>query len=118
MTFVTGSHKLDYRSLIVISDRSEEVLQQHVLARNLPRHTYGAMQAGDATWHAGWTMHRAPGNPTSLMREVMTIIYFADKTHLVKEVPPTMEGDLAFFPGVQPGELAIGDLTPLVYTRE
>jgi len=118
MTFVSGSHKLDMRSLIVISDESEEVLQRHVLAHNLAQHTYGAMAAGDATWHAGWTMHRAPGNPTTLMREVMTIIYFADGTRLLKEVPPSMEGDLTLFPGVARGDVAAGELTPLAYKRE
>src|ERR671932_528512 len=55
----------------------------------------------DVPLEAGWTMHRAPGNPTALMREVMTIIYFADGARLRKEVPPSMEGDLAFFPGLE-----------------
>lgn len=40
------------------------------------------MRAGDTTFHAGQTLHGAPGNPTSNAREVVTIIYFADGTRL------------------------------------
>jgi hypothetical protein len=76
-----------------------------------------AMGAGDATFHAGWTMHRAPGNPTTHMREVLTIIYFADGARLLEHPDPPMEGDLELFPGVQPGGVAAGPRTPLVYKR-
>ena len=36
------------------------------------------MAAGDATFHSGVTLHRAPGNPTNRVRDVMTVIYIAD----------------------------------------
>lgn len=42
------------------------------------------MQAGDATWHYGYTIHRAPGNHSDQMREVMTIIYMADGTKIME----------------------------------
>jgi ectoine hydroxylase-related dioxygenase (phytanoyl-CoA dioxygenase family) len=117
MTFVTGSHRLDYKSMLSISDASEEVLQTYVESHNLPHSTYGAMAAGDATFHAGWTMHRAPGNPTAIMREVMTVIYFADGARLLPHPHPLQEGDLAWFPGCKPGDVAAGPRTLLVYTR-
>src|SRR5919197_4117450 len=34
MTFVTGSHRLDYKSMLSISDESEEVLQRNVESHN------------------------------------------------------------------------------------
>ena len=117
MTFVTGSHTLDYQSMLSISDESEEVLQTYVESHNLPHSTYGAMAAGDATFHAGWTMHRAPGNPTTIMREVMTIIYFADGARLLEHPHPLQEGDFVWFPGCNSGDVAAGPRTPLVYTR-
>jgi hypothetical protein len=86
-------------------------------SHDLPHSTYGALAAGDATFHTGWTMHRAPGNPTTTMREVMTIIYFADGTRLLEELHPLQEGDLMWFPGCKPGELAAGPRVPLVYKR-
>jgi hypothetical protein len=75
------------------------------------------MAAGDVTFHAGWTMHRAPGNPTEIMREVMTIIYFADGTCLSPQPHPLQEEDLMWFPGCKPGDLAAGPRAPLVYSR-
>src|SRR5438067_10780563 len=41
MTFVTGSHLLDYHEIITISDESEEVLQEYVESHDLPHSTYG-----------------------------------------------------------------------------
>jgi ectoine hydroxylase-related dioxygenase (phytanoyl-CoA dioxygenase family) len=117
MTFVSGSHRSDYHSMMTISDESEDHLQRYVESQQLPLASSGAMAAGDATFHAGWTIHRAPGNPTSTMREVMTIIYFADGARLLAHPHPLQENDFAWFPGRQPGDLAEGPRNPLVYRR-
>ncbi len=117
MTFVSGSHRLDYHSMISISDLSESVLQEYVERHNLPHVTHGALAAGDATWHAGWTLHRAPGNPTERMREVMTIIYFADGARLLQQPHPLQEEDFVWFPGCKPGDVAASLRAPLVYAR-
>jgi hypothetical protein len=74
------------------------------------------MKAGDATFHAGWTLHSAPNNPTPLMREVMTIIYFADGMRVADPGSnPSRADDLnAWLPGLKPGDLASSDLNPVV----
>ncbi len=74
------------------------------------------MQAGDATFHAGWTLHSAPGNASQIDREVMTVIYFADGVKTFAPDNPHRADDLAtWLPGVQPGEPAASPLNPLVY---
>lgn len=117
MTFVSGSHALDYHEMTEISDRSEEILQRYVGEHDLPKSTYGAMRAGDATWHAGWTMHRAPGNPTTLMREVMTIIYFADGARVLDHLVPVHEWVLEWYPSARTGVALADARSPLVYSR-
>jgi ectoine hydroxylase-related dioxygenase (phytanoyl-CoA dioxygenase family) len=119
MTFVSGSHALGYHEMATISDQSEEILQQYVESHDLPHSTYGAMRAGDATFHAGWTMHRAPGNPTTIMREVMTIIYFADGARILERLLPFQEwvADPEWYPGVKPGDVLAHARAPLVFTR-
>jgi ectoine hydroxylase-related dioxygenase (phytanoyl-CoA dioxygenase family) len=118
MTFVSGSHALDYHEMTAISDESEEILQRHVDSHDLPMSTYGAMSAGDATFHAGWTMHRAPANPSQTMREVMTIIYFADGARLLD----TLDGEhrswvTEWYRTARPGSPLVDPRTPLVYRR-
>lgn len=119
MTFVSGSHTLGYRSMVEISDESEEILRQYVEDHALPQSSYGALTAGDATFHAGWTMHRAPGNPTELMREVMTILYFADGARIVEPSNAGRKGVLADeLGGLQPGAVAASPINPLVYCKD
>ncbi len=117
MSFVSGSHALDYREMTAISDRSEEILQRYVDEHDLPKSSYGAMGAGDATWHAGWTMHRAPGNPTGQMREVMTIIYFADGARVLEHLVPLHEWVLEWYPSARPGAPLADARNPLAYSR-
>jgi ectoine hydroxylase-related dioxygenase (phytanoyl-CoA dioxygenase family) len=119
MTFASGSHLCERQSDLAISDESEEYFERWVKEQGFPLHAYGAMDAGDATFHAGWTAHRAQGNPTDTMREVMTIIYFADGAHINHPDNPNQQADMeAWFPGKQPGDLATGPLSPLLYSRE
>ncbi len=99
------------------SDKSDQVLSEFIQEKGLQKTHYGAMSAGDATFHAGWTLHSAPGNPTAAMREVMTIIYYADGTHLLGPENPRGRNDMGWFPGLAPGDLAASELNPLVYSK-
>jgi ectoine hydroxylase-related dioxygenase (phytanoyl-CoA dioxygenase family) len=118
MTFVNNSHKLGHVSKEVISDESHKTLKTYIEQKQLETVSYGAMAAGDATFHAGWTLHSAPGNPTESMREVMTIIYYADDTRVMEPDSNARKSDLQrWFPGISPGEIAASPLNPLVYKR-
>jgi len=118
MTFASGTHKLGFVSRQVISDESHKTLAEFIEARRIPQVNYGAMAAGDATFHAGWTMHSAPGNPTERMRKVMTVIYVADGVRIARPDSKARENDLQhWFPGLKPGDLAASPINPLVYTR-
>lgn len=117
MTFASGSHKSGYISKQEISDESHRTLKSYIEGKQLPTVNYGALAAGDATFHAGWTLHSAPGNPTDQMREVMTIIYIADGLTVAEPDSNARRGDLAaWFPGLKPGDPAASELNPLVYS--
>ena len=77
------------------------------------------MQAGDATFHSGWTLHSAPGNASETTREVMTVIFFEDGVRVMpKPDNQNRLNDLeAWLPGVKPGELAASKLNPVVYHK-
>lgn len=119
MTFASESHTNGFISRVVISDESHKTLAQYIEAKGLAKVNYGAMAAGDATFHAGWTLHSAPGNPTDRMREVMTIIYMADDTVVLEPQSGAHQGDLGtWLPGCKPGELAASPINPVVYRRD
>ena len=118
MRFASGSHAAGYVGDLPISDKSEDALQTLITERGYETTTYGEMSAGDATFHSGWTLHGAPGNPTSIMREVMTIIYFADGTRVGAADNQNRQNDLrGWLPGLAPGDLAASELNPLVYHK-
>lgn len=77
------------------------------------------MQAGDATFHAGWTLHHAPANRSDQMREIMTVIYFADGARVCTPDNPDRAVDLErWLPGLQPGDVAASRLNPLLWHRD
>lgn len=118
MRFASGSHALGEISDVVISDASQDYYERYLKTHDLPIVQYGAMKAGDATFHAGWTLHRAQGNPTDRMRAVMTIIYFADGARLTVPDSDERAADLReLFPGQKPGERAGSVANPLLWQR-
>jgi hypothetical protein len=52
------------------------------------------MKAGDATFHNGWTLQSAPGNQSSTMRELMTVIYHADSARAIEPDKANRKSDL------------------------
>ncbi|MFB5189786.1 phytanoyl-CoA dioxygenase family protein [Alicyclobacillus fastidiosus] len=116
MTFASGSHKRGYVSKMEISDQSHKTLKDYIDHEGIPTVSYGSMEAGDATFHAGWTMHSAPGNPTDQTREVMTIIYVADGTRVSEPDSNARKNDLKrWLPGLKPGDEVASPLNPVVY---
>jgi ectoine hydroxylase-related dioxygenase (phytanoyl-CoA dioxygenase family) len=117
MEFVAGSHlrgDMGAASLL-ISDASEEHFDDVVRQSGLHIRAVGPMRAGDATFHAGWTVHRAPGNPTGRMREVMTVIYFEDGVRVGGLDTEARRADLErWLPGLRDGDVAASALNPRV----
>lgn len=101
--------------LMEISDASEELISKHVTDKNFEIVAQKTMKAGDATFHRGWTLHAAPGNESNTMREVMTIIYFADGAKVITPQNKHQEADrLRWLMELEPGQLASSDLNILI----
>lgn len=77
----------------------------------------GAMRAGDASVHMGWTIHSSLPNSTRNMREVITIGYYADGTRIRERgsVPIVRTFLETYFAGLTSGDLAEGPLNPVVF---
>jgi ectoine hydroxylase-related dioxygenase (phytanoyl-CoA dioxygenase family) len=116
MVFASGSHRLGNLSGPVISDDSEAMFAAAVRERGLTEDTHGQLAAGDATFHAGWILHRAPANPTPADRPVMTVIYFADGARVSEPADEVQRIDGALWlKGLKPGDLAASDRNPLLW---
>jgi ectoine hydroxylase-related dioxygenase (phytanoyl-CoA dioxygenase family) len=113
--FASGSHELGGVRNVEISDESEDFYTRYLAERQFQIDGPARMSAGDATFHLGWTIHSAGPNRTDRMREVMTVIYFADGARITDPDSEFQRADLeAWFPGQQPGEVAASPLNPVL----
>jgi ectoine hydroxylase-related dioxygenase (phytanoyl-CoA dioxygenase family) len=118
MTFASGSHHAGDLGGGDISDRSDAELSALLDELGLIPETHGALRAGDATFHAGWTLHSAAPNPSGATRPVMTVIYFADGARVTEPSSQFQQFDLAMWlDGCAPGGRAAGPLNPLLWSR-
>jgi ectoine hydroxylase-related dioxygenase (phytanoyl-CoA dioxygenase family) len=121
MSFISGSHINGDLSnkLLEISDESHDLFEKYIINNELKPITYGAMAAGDATFHNGWTLHSAPGNPTHSMRKTIAIIYYADGARVADVETKEREFNLnVCLPGLKPGDIAATPTNPLVYHQK
>jgi len=117
MTFASGSHRAGDVPGLPIGAESAAIIAGYVAAKGFPL-AGAALAAGDATFHAGRTLHCAGPNLSAQRREVMTVIYFADGARLRAPENANQEADArVFLPGVRPGELAASELNPLLYSE-
>lgn len=113
LAFSVGSHRLEIGRDLQISDESEAMMAKALAT--VPTDE-GPFELGEVSYHAGWTFHRAGGNTTASMRQVMTVIYIADDMRIAVPKNPSQESDLeGWFPGKKPGELADSPINPLVW---
>ncbi len=118
MTFADGSHARRDLGPWVIGDESEAAFGEMVEREGFITTTHGVLKAGDATFHRGWTLHRAPANSTSLVRSVMTIIWYADGTRVSENLAGVRAMDHQYWLGsVPPGQVADGPLNPVLWPR-
>lgn len=115
MTFAVGSHRLGDLRGPAISDESQATFADLVKAEGLPTATHGAMRAGDATFHAGWTLHCAGPNPTDQDRTVMTIIYVADGTRLLEPSEQQVLDLRLWAPSAEPGDRLATEKNPRLW---
>jgi ectoine hydroxylase-related dioxygenase (phytanoyl-CoA dioxygenase family) len=116
MTFASGSHRRGNLGEHLIGDESDAVHNELVEHLGLVEETHGALVAGDATFHLGWTLHRAPANPTDRVRSVMTVIYYADGTRVGPLDSDARRYDQhIWLDGTAEGEVADGPLNPRLW---
>lgn len=114
LSFAAGSHRVDLGRRLPISDHSEESVQRELAARDLPT-VEEPYELGDASFHLGWTFHRAGPNTTTTPRRVMTIIYL-DAAMTIAEPVDGQDNDLrAWMPGARPGDIPNTPLNPVLF---
>lgn len=115
LTFASGSHTEGAVFDHEISDTSAAAFADYVQQRGFSISRATTMQAGDATWHYGFTIHQAPGNHSQQMREVMTIIYIADGARVVAPQHKWQLNDhRKWLMNLPVGSLAASEINPLV----
>lgn len=116
LTFASGSHHSGFVENVAISDESEALLEKFITDKGYPVSRPEYMNAGDATWHYGWTLHNAGGNQsTDITREVMTIIFMADGMTVTEPQNKHQEDDRRrWLCSLTPGNQAASRLNPLV----
>jgi ectoine hydroxylase-related dioxygenase (phytanoyl-CoA dioxygenase family) len=121
LNFASGTGNVGYLGDMPISDESEKILSDMCEARGFSIVNHGDMKLGDATFHSGWCLHGAPQNTSSVMREAMTIIWYADETKVIDDPDPQdrwnqgKRDDLQrWLPDRKPGDLADGKLNPVI----
>ncbi len=113
LSFASGSWRERALGEHVISDESDDFFERLLADGRFPVSEPGPMVAGDATFHAGWTLHRARPNTSETLREVMTVIYVADGVRVAEPTSREQETDLAkWLQGHGPGDPVAGDEHP------
>ncbi len=116
MRFASGSHLFGDLGMAGIGDDSQAYFDALIARRGFDVESHGGLDAGDATFHAGWMIHGAADNPSTTMRSVMTIIYFGDGARIAAPSNDAQRNDLKYWLADLPvGALANGPKNPLLW---
>jgi ectoine hydroxylase-related dioxygenase (phytanoyl-CoA dioxygenase family) len=114
LTFASGTQGVKLPPM-PISDESEATIASYVRDQGFPIVAQKTMQAGDATFHMGWTLHAAPGNHAAVMREVMTVIFMDADIEVCEPQNENQEADRKrWLASKEPGTRADSWLNPII----
>jgi ectoine hydroxylase-related dioxygenase (phytanoyl-CoA dioxygenase family) len=113
MGYVPGSHAIGLRRFVdIFSGDPEDLMDDPALADRQPR--FVEVARGSVAFHHGLTAHLARPNRTRGVRQVHTVIYFADGcTRTTSGQHPAVDRA-----GIRPGEPIRSDVTPVVWPRD
>jgi ectoine hydroxylase-related dioxygenase (phytanoyl-CoA dioxygenase family) len=117
LTFAVGSHRSGFGHTLAISDESEAALDVFVTERGY-RIDDAPFTLGDVSYHAGWTIHRAPNNTSRVPRRVMTVIYMDADIRIAEPTNRWQRADwTAWLDGRPVGGPADGPLNPVLWSE-
>lgn len=118
MRFVKKSHTMGDLMGISINEKSENHYDKVIKEKKLEIEELQSINAGDCTFHFGWTIHGAGLNKSSTIREAMVVTYYADGSRVGKLDTKDRKGDAELFLGnKKEGELANDPMNTIVYKR-
>lgn len=113
--FASGSHRAVGLGELAISGVTDRRLAEIIEQRAWPVQS-APVAAGDATFHAGGTIHSAGANKSDRVREVLTVIYYADGARVTRPANDNQRADMeVFLPGTKPGDEAKSELNPILF---
>ena len=118
MRFVKGSHKIGESKGVSISYESGSYYDDLIEKEKMEVFELDAIEAGDCTFHFGWTIHGAGVNKSNKLREAMVVTYYANGSRVGKLDTKLMK-DVAeeFLGGKKEGEVADHPINTIVYKK-
>ena len=118
MRFVKNSHLMGDLIGNDISTKSENHFDNIIKKNNLEVHEMNNYNAGDCTFHFGWTIHGAGVNTSNKIREAMVITYYADGSRVGKLDTKIRKVNAELFLGnKKEGEIADHPMNTIVYKK-
>lgn len=116
MRFVKNSHTMGDLMGISINEKSENHYDKIIDEKKLEVVELESINAGDCTFHFGWTIHGAGLNKSDKIREAMVVTYYADGSRVGKLETKDRKGDAELFlGGKKAGKIADHPMNTIVY---
>ena len=118
MRFVKKSHKIGETKGVSISYESGSYYDDLIEKEKMEVFELDAINAGDCTFHFGWTIHGAGVNTSNKIREAMVITYYADGSRVGKLDTKIRKVNAELFLGnKKEGEIADHPMNTIVYKK-
>ncbi|MEM7807015.1 MAG: phytanoyl-CoA dioxygenase family protein [Planctomycetota bacterium] len=117
LEFGRGSHVKNIGRELAISDESEQKIRDAVKANGVVS-SFEPYDAGEISFHYGWTLHRAGPNTSDAPRKVHTVIYVDKDATVANPKNQNQENDRNhWLSSADVGTIPTGPLNPVLFAR-